>query len=48
MKVQNQKTLNYKDEIQKENFTREKLKMTYITGGKALLTHVLINVITTT
>jgi len=24
MKVQNKKTLNYKDEIQKENFTEEK------------------------
>jgi len=31
MKVQNQKTSNYKDEIKKENFTEEKLKMTYIT-----------------
>jgi len=34
MKVQNQKTSNYKDEIQKENFTGEKPKMTYITGVK--------------
>jgi len=33
MKVQNQKTSNYKDEIQKENFTRGKPEMTYITGG---------------
>ena len=38
MKVQNQKTSNYKDEIQKENFTGGKLEMTYITGGKTLLT----------
>ena len=38
MKVQNQKTSNYKDEIQKENFTGEKPKMAYITGGKTLLT----------
>jgi len=38
IKVQNQKTLNYNDEIQKENFTGRKPKMTYITGGKTLLT----------
>jgi len=38
MKVQNQKTSNYKDEIQKENFTGGKPEMTYITGGKTLLT----------
>jgi len=38
MKVQNQKTSNYKDEIQKENFTEGKPEMTYITGGKTLLT----------
>jgi len=38
MKVQNQKTSNYKDEIQKENFTGEKPKMTYITWRKTLLT----------
>jgi len=38
MKVQNQKTSNYKGKIQKENFTGEKPEMTYITGGKALLT----------
>jgi len=38
MKVQNQKTLNYKDEFQKENFTGEKPEMTYITGDKVLLT----------
>jgi len=41
MKIQNQKTSNYKDEIQKENFTRGKPEMTYITGGKTLLTLVL-------
>jgi len=39
MKVQNQKTSNYKDEIQKENFTGKKPEITYITGGKTLLTH---------
>jgi len=38
LKVQNQKTSNYKDEIQKENFTWGKPEMTYITGGKTLLT----------
>jgi len=38
MKVQNQKTSNYKDEIQKENFTGGKPEMTYITGSKILLT----------
>jgi len=34
MNVQIQKTLNYKDEIQKENFTGEKPEMTYIIGVK--------------
>ena len=34
MKVQNQKTSNYQDEIQKENFTEGKPEMTYITGGE--------------
>jgi len=38
MKIQNQKTSNYKDKIQKENFTGKKPEMTYITGGKILLT----------
>jgi hypothetical protein len=38
MKVKNQKTSIYKDGIQKENFTGEKPKMSYITGGKTLLT----------
>jgi len=38
MKVQNQKTSNYKGGIQKENFTGEKPEITYITGGKTLLT----------
>jgi len=31
MKAQNQKTSNYKDEIQKEYFTGRKSEMTYIT-----------------
>jgi len=38
MKVQNQKTSNYKDEIQKENFIRRKTGNVYITGGKTLFT----------
>jgi len=33
MKVQNQKTSNYKDGIQNENFTGGKPEMSYITGG---------------
>ena len=33
MKVQNQKTSNYKEGIQKENFTGRKPEMTYITTG---------------
>jgi len=37
MKVQNQKTSNYKDEIQKENFIGGKPEMTNITGVKTLL-----------
>jgi len=37
MKVQNQKTSNYKDGIQKENFTGEKPEMTYLIEGKTLL-----------
>jgi len=38
MKVQNQKSSNYKDEIQKKYFTGVKPEMTYITEGKILLT----------
>jgi len=38
MKVQNQKTSNYKDEIQNENFTGENQKWPILQGGKTLLT----------
>jgi len=38
MKVQNQKSSNYKDQIQKNYFTGVKPEMSYITGGKTLLT----------
>jgi len=38
MKVQNQKTLNYKDEIQKENFTGRKTENDLYYRGKILLT----------
>jgi len=39
MKVQNQKSSNYKDEIQKKNILQGvKSEMSYITEGKTLLT----------
>jgi hypothetical protein len=37
-KSKTKKSSNFKDEIQKKYFTRSKPKMTYIRGGKALLT----------
>jgi len=45
MKVQNQKTSNYKDEIQKELFTRGTSERTYTTGVKTLLTQKKIRII---
>jgi len=38
MKVQNQKNSNYKTKSKKKILQGEKPEMTYITGGKTLLT----------